>query len=387
MESAFEDRVSTLEETFRQTFAEFRNTLTEEFARLRREPGTPRMSSAEETVSEYQMAVKKVELPPFDGEDPVGWITRAETYFEVQETSEEVKVRLAKLSMEGTTIHWFNLLRDTENNLTWTRLKQALIERYGGRQSDNPFEELKDLQQIGDVEEYITEFEYISSQVARLPEDQYLGYFLGGLKLEIRLKVRTLNPRSRIQAMKMARDVETELRGALAPRSGGGSRLGRKFKESNPKLGEKGDFGSNSGPIEKIGYGSGLNPGQNKENHGCGPANSGNSEPSQPKSTLGTIVSPNFSQKGRDDARRGNGSHTKGIRHLPYSELMDRKARGLCFRCGERYNPLHQCAEKQLRLVILNDDETVNDAGEIIAIELQKEDEAAGTVRRSIFPC
>lgn len=30
------------------------------------------------------MAVKKVELPPpFDGDDPVGWITHAETYFEL----------------------------------------------------------------------------------------------------------------------------------------------------------------------------------------------------------------------------------------------------------------------------------------------------------------
>ncbi|MCI38381.1 hypothetical protein A2U01_0059609, partial [Trifolium medium] len=50
---------------------------------------------------------------------------------------------------------------------------------------------------------------------------------------EIRLRVRTLNPRSRLQAMKKARDVETELRGALVPRSGGGSRFGRRFKESN----------------------------------------------------------------------------------------------------------------------------------------------------------
>lgn len=54
---------------------------------------------------------------------------------------------------------------------------------------------------------------------------------------------------------------------------------------------------------------------------------------------------------------------------------MDCKARGLCFRCGERYNPLHQCAEKQFRLVILSDDETVNDAGEVMAIELQEGDE------------
>jgi hypothetical protein len=85
MEETFETRVATLEETFRQTFAEFRQTLTEEFAKVRCEPEkSPALSVAEETVSEYRMAVKKVELPLFDDEDPVGWITRVETYFEVQ---------------------------------------------------------------------------------------------------------------------------------------------------------------------------------------------------------------------------------------------------------------------------------------------------------------
>lgn len=65
------------------------------------------------------MVVKKVELRSFDGEDPVGWITCSETYLEVQGTSEEVKIRLAKMSMEGATIQWFNLLRETKNELTW----------------------------------------------------------------------------------------------------------------------------------------------------------------------------------------------------------------------------------------------------------------------------
>lgn len=40
-------------------------------------------------------------MPVFCEEDPVGWMTRAETYFEVQNTSEEVKIKLAKLSIEG----------------------------------------------------------------------------------------------------------------------------------------------------------------------------------------------------------------------------------------------------------------------------------------------
>lgn len=53
---------------------------------------------------------KKVELPMFDGDDPTGWITRAETYFRVQETCFEVRVNLAQLRMVGPTIHFFNSL-------------------------------------------------------------------------------------------------------------------------------------------------------------------------------------------------------------------------------------------------------------------------------------
>lgn len=37
---------------------------------------------------QFKMAVKKVELQMFGGEDPVGWITHVKTYFEVQEISE-----------------------------------------------------------------------------------------------------------------------------------------------------------------------------------------------------------------------------------------------------------------------------------------------------------
>lgn len=352
---ALEEKLETLEESLRLRMEEFQKMVMEEFAKLRSSPETSSPLS-DEASSEFKMAVKKVELPMFDGDDPVGWVTRAETYFEVQGSSEEVKVRLAKVCMEGATIHWFNLLRETEDNLTWTKLKQALIERYGGRKSDNPFEELKDLQQVGDVEEYISEFEYISSQVMRLPEDQYLGYFLGGLKPEIRLKVRTLNPRSRLQAMKIARDVETELRGSLNYRGSGGRKIVH-------------------GSGGKSGSGSAFNPGSSGGFQRSGPASQNTFRPAQSGTNSQSVTSPNLVQKGRDDAGRGVGFRNRGTRHLPYSELMDRKAKGLCFRCGERFHPLHQCAEKHLRLLILGDDEKINEEGEVIAIEVQEDEE------------
>lgn len=49
---------------------------------------------------------------------------------------------------------------------------------------------------------------------------------------------------------------------------------------------------------------------------------------------------------------------------------MDQKSKGLCFRCGEKFHPLYQCKERQLRLLILGDDEKVNEEGEVIAVEV-----------------
>ncbi|GAU17045.1 hypothetical protein TSUD_105440 [Trifolium subterraneum] len=169
-------------------------------------------SSGGSSQAESRLAWKKVKLPVFEGEDPVAWITRAEIYFDLQNTPDELKVKLSRLSMEGPTIHWFNLLMETEDELSWEKLKRALIARYGGRRLENPFEELSTLRQKGDVEEYVEAFELVSSQVGRLPEEQYLGYFMSGLKPAIRRRVRTMNPRSRMEMMRIVKDVEEELR-------------------------------------------------------------------------------------------------------------------------------------------------------------------------------
>jgi len=39
--------------------------------------------------------------------------------------------------------------------------------------------------QTRSVEDYMNEFEFISSQVAQLPKDQYLGYFIKGCNLRL----------------------------------------------------------------------------------------------------------------------------------------------------------------------------------------------------------
>ena len=47
----------------------------------------------------------------------------------------------------------------------------------------------------------------------------------------------------------------------------------------------------------------------------------------------------------------------RGVRNLSYQELMDRRAKGLCFKCGQNYSPMHRCPEKELKLLVLEEDE------------------------------
>ncbi|GAU10118.1 hypothetical protein TSUD_422340 [Trifolium subterraneum] len=168
---------------------------------------------SDETMTEFRQSVKKIELPMFDGKDPAGWISRAEVYFRVQETTPKVKVNLAQLCMNGPTIHFFNSLLNESEDLTWNQLKEALLERYGGHGDGDVYEQLTELRQIGSVEEYITGFEYLTAQIPKIPDKQFLGYFLHGLKPEIKGKVRSLiavGGLSRAKVLQVTRAVEKE---------------------------------------------------------------------------------------------------------------------------------------------------------------------------------
>lgn len=310
-------------------------------------------SSGSSSQSESRLAGKKVKLPLFDGDDPVAWITRAEIYFDVQNSADDMRVKLARLSMEGSTIHWFNLLMETEDALSWEKLKRALIARYGGRRLENPFEELSTLRQKGSVEGFVEAFELLSSQVGRLPEEQYLGYFMSGLKPQIRRRVRTLNPLSRMEMMRIAKDVEEELREEdddgekRVLKRGGYERLGQSGWAGSAK-GRNGSFlrdpTHTSNPTQKTGsIGSNGNP---------------------------TASSASTARKGGNESRSGNSENGKGIRSMRNEEIAERRALGLCFRCGGKYHPtLHKCPEKSPRVLILGEGETINEDGEIITLE------------------
>ncbi|KAL5192892.1 hypothetical protein HKD37_20G055210 [Glycine soja] len=70
----------------------------------------------------------KVELPTFEGSDPLGWVARAERFFKVQQIKPTEKLRLAFISMEG---------KAKSKNPSWDKFATALCEDPYGTVHDN----------------------------------------------------------------------------------------------------------------------------------------------------------------------------------------------------------------------------------------------------------
>ncbi|PNX59418.1 hypothetical protein L195_g059679, partial [Trifolium pratense] len=54
--------------------------------------------------------------------------------------------------------------------------------------------------------------------------------------------------------------------------------------------------------------------------------------------------------------RRCGGPRDRGFTHLSYNELMERRKKGLCFKCGDPFHPTHQCPDKHLRVLVVDDE-------------------------------
>jgi len=90
------------------------NHVLQQLERLQKDPSDTKSkgNTESEVVFEPHFWTKKVELPVFDGTDPLSWIARAEIFFEVHQVKEEEKIRLAFISMEGEAVHWYRFIRN-----------------------------------------------------------------------------------------------------------------------------------------------------------------------------------------------------------------------------------------------------------------------------------
>ncbi|KAF2325178.1 hypothetical protein GH714_024881 [Hevea brasiliensis] len=103
------------------------------------------MSAKEfQILDQTLITAHRIELPLFDGIDPLGWLIRVEQFFELNGTRSKHKIHLAIICMDGNTVHWLHWLRQRIPTLIWDQFSMELLNHFG---SDDD-----DLSSIGDLD-------------------------------------------------------------------------------------------------------------------------------------------------------------------------------------------------------------------------------------------
>ncbi|XP_074352895.1 uncharacterized protein LOC141692051 [Apium graveolens] len=303
----FETFQQNTNETLEKLTTMFQQLVTDVQAIKEKNVASPSGSGQGTIIGRETKPYLKLYFPRFSGDDPTGWIYQAEQYFAFQNVAEGDRVSLASFHLDGIALQWHQWFAKTRGPMSWAEFTKALLLRFGPTEYDDPSESLHRLKQSTTVATYIEFFERLSHRIENLPESFLLGCFVGGLKEEIRLEVKLKKPRTIVDAMGLARLVEEKMG------------LHRRVP-----------------PFTRV---PSFQP-------------PSSTPPSSTPTTAG-LLGPAPSQRLALPA-------PNPVRRLSGAEAKERREKGLCYYCDERYMPGHKCSKPQFFMI--SDVEAVEDS-------------------------
>lgn len=129
---------------------------------------------------------------------------------------------MASYRMEGETLIWYQDAYKSRQFNSLETFTQDIQVRFGPTSYDDPMEALTRLKQTTFIVVYKTQFGALSNRLRSLSNHHKLSFFLSGLKDEIRLPIKMLNPISLSAAYGLAKILEEYLsttKRALKPTS------------------------------------------------------------------------------------------------------------------------------------------------------------------------
>ncbi|KAJ1702159.1 hypothetical protein LUZ63_001938 [Rhynchospora breviuscula] len=284
------------------------------------EPGYSDQPKHRYSDTNQRINLPRSEFPIFSGENPSGWRSKCENYFDIFQIPENYKTKMAVLHFTDEAADWFDCFKEEYPNPPWQILVDEVLDRFHLENSSNPVDEFKRVHQTGRVGDYIKRFEkaktrlMFETKIRNIPF--YVMGFVSGLKEELRHAVDILDPVTLNQAYQFAKKAELNLDG-----------LEKKYRISaKPSFYQTSDKSvslQNNKPPKSFAY----------QNNG----NKLNAVPTHP-------------------------SNSKAL------SIDQKKALGLCFWCDEKYTPGHRCKGKDLHTMegmdIIQTSEEENDCFE-----------------------
>jgi len=115
---------------------------------------------------------------------------------------------LTSFHLSNVSLQWYRWYTKNRGQLRWNEFVKALLHRFGPTDYKDPSEALSRLKQTTTVNSYQEAFEKLSHKVDDLPKKFLVGYFIVGLKDEIRLDVRVKQQKTLSESISVAHLIE-----------------------------------------------------------------------------------------------------------------------------------------------------------------------------------
>lgn len=164
------------------------------------------------TSSTNTLKPPKLNLPPFDGSNPLDWIFQADQFFTHYSINPNLRLSYIASYMTGDALAWFQWLHNSHLLSTWERFTWDLELRFGPSTFENHQQALFKLKQTSSVHDYHKEFERLCNRVTALPHTDVLDCFISGLKSEIQHEMSIIWPTSISQAIGLAKLINPKIK-------------------------------------------------------------------------------------------------------------------------------------------------------------------------------
>jgi hypothetical protein len=248
--------------------------------------------------SRLAATLPQLNFPSFDGHHPKMWKAKSENYFDVYTIPRELWVKIATMHFVGSAVFWLQSSDPVLRVAPWPEFCAVVCARFERDQHNSLMRIFFHITQSDTITEYVEQFDTLMHQIlAHDPQfsiSAIVNRFIDGLAPEIRSIVFIHRPLDLDTAVSLALLQEELVQPLVSPSSS-------RMNHSSTHKAVHRQFNTTSSPPAAVGQG------------------------------MLKQTSPDLRKPGQDDCK--------------VAALMAyRKAKGLCYKCGLRWNPTHQCS-------------------------------------------
>ncbi|VYS48169.1 unnamed protein product [Arabidopsis thaliana] len=247
--------------------------------------------------------------------------------------TEEEKLRAVRMCFEDDALSWYRWERVRNLFVSWEQMKFRVLEKFSSTEDLTPGERLLLLRQHDTMGQFCKNFIAFSIKCTRGSRTR-VG---DGLKPKIRVWVKMFEPHILKKMMSLAKKVEDWSGDAPSETLSEGTMMTTKMG------GER--FTPRGNPLPA----GGVNSSFSKITY-C-----------QEKQTTPSRFS---GDKTLNTATKAGETRRAPYRRLTDVEANERRSKGLCFRCDERFHVGHKCRLKELQVLMVSEGQEGNDLGD-----------------------